>query len=363
MNNPSTSSSSTSITSLPREILLKILTGLPAKSAVRFRCTSKFFYSFIPEPRFAFRIIVSLPSKTPPGLNLYSVSYREDSHGNLQADTAQRLDVQGLVCSADGKMCLLSHASGDASGDDAVFDLSTGRHIWLPSRISWSTGRAVLGFDPVSERYNVFNSEVYYDSDRQRYRRGWVPWMKLNGCLAFINILSPQKAKSLSPSGASTSWPNKINIWTLERSIEWEKQTVGLPLEEREPYLFSCSAFQFSQKSFGDDAAKDGGGKNGIPRNEACGYRVDCDVACSEWMGGRENGIESCSTFLNANSSKIGIDVRLMGRPVKGSAVIGIFHGYHPLCNGLEIVDTPIMDFAKDKPLVLKELNVNKQKQ
>nr|GMD28575.1 F-box only protein 8-like [Ipomoea batatas] len=230
MNNPSTSSSSTSITSLPREILLKILTGLPAKSAVRFRCSSKFFYSFIPDPRFAFRILVSLPSKTPPGLNLYSVSYREDSHGNLQADTAQRLGVRGLVCSADGKMCLLSHASGD----DAVFDLSTGRHIWLPSHISWSTGRAVLGFDSVSERYKVFNSEVYYDSDRQRYRRGWVPWMKLNGHLAFINILSPEKAKSLSPSGASTSWPNKINIWTLERSMEWEKQTVGLPLEERE---------------------------------------------------------------------------------------------------------------------------------
>ncbi|XP_031120999.1 putative F-box protein At5g42430 [Ipomoea triloba] len=326
MNNPSTSSSSTSITSLPREILLKILTGLPAKSAVRFRCTSKFFYSFIPEPRFAFRILVSLQSKTPPGLNLYSVNYHEDSHGNLQADTAQPLGVRGLVCSADGKMCLLSHASGD----DAVFDLSTGRHIWLPSRISWSTGRAVLGFDSVSERYKVFNSEVYYDSDRQRvmnqlwvltvgvdklwrkidastitgytqtavhingiiyliplitesmtgcwtrlseslknlfdssniepkivamdvsterfiryiplpseclspqYRRGWLPWVKLNGRLAFINILSPQKAKSLSPSGAFTSWPNKINIWTLERSMEWEKQTVGLPLEERE---------------------------------------------------------------------------------------------------------------------------------
>nr|GMD29502.1 putative F-box protein At3g52320 [Ipomoea batatas] len=256
MNNPSTS-----ITSLPREILLKILTGLPAKSAVRFRCSSKFFYSFIPEPRFAFRIIVSLPSKTPPGLNLYSVSYREDSHGNLQADTAQRLDVRGLVCSADGKMCLLSHASGDASGDDALFDLSTGRHIWLPSRISWSTGRAVLGFDSVSERYKVFNSEVYYDSDRQRvmnqlyipfpseclsspqYRRGWVPWMKLNGRLAFINILSP--------SGACTSWPNKINIWTLERSMEWEKRTVGLPLEERE-VIGEANFLGFTANSMGE---------------------------------------------------------------------------------------------------------------
>ncbi|XP_031120998.1 putative F-box protein At5g42430 [Ipomoea triloba] len=301
MNNPSTFSSSTSITSLPREILLKILTGLPAKSAVRFRCTSKFFYSFVPEPRFAFRILVSLPSETPPELNLFSVSYREDSHGNLQADTAQRLDVRGLLCSADGKMCLLSHASGD----DAVFDLSTGLCICLP-RIGRSTGRAVLVFDSVSGRYKVFNCEVYFDTDcRQLFNQLWVltvgvdksrrkidssnitgyikavvhihgiiylipfifesrvewsglsqlskivamdvakenfitfiplpsecwlQWMKLNDRLAFIDILSPQNAKFETP----TFWPDKINIWTLERSMEWEKQTIGLPLEQRE---------------------------------------------------------------------------------------------------------------------------------
>nr|GMC64452.1 nucleic acid binding protein [Ipomoea batatas] len=50
-------------------------------------------------------------------------------------------------------------------------------------------------------------------------------------------------------------------------------------------------------------------------------------------------------------SDDISSAVRLTGRPIKGSAVIGIFHGYHPLCNGLEIMDTPIMDFAKDKEL------------
>ncbi|XP_019150779.1 PREDICTED: putative F-box protein At5g62660 [Ipomoea nil] len=307
--NPSTSSS-TSITSLPREILLKILTSGPAKSAVQFRCTSKFFYSFILEPRFAFRILVSLPSKTPRALNLYSVSYREESHGKLQADTAQRLDVQGLVSSEDGKMCLLSNGWGD----DAIFDLSTGRCIRLPSN-GRPTRSAVLGFDSVSERYKVFYSEVYYGGRRllnrlrvltvevdkswreidsstiKRYTQaavhingiiylipiitesmtgiwtrlrttkpkivamdvvtesfitfipfpsecqssqhweGWLPWMNLNGRLAFINILVPQKAKSEAP----TFLPDKINIWTLERSMEWKKQTVGLPLlEERE---------------------------------------------------------------------------------------------------------------------------------
>ncbi|XP_019177078.1 PREDICTED: F-box only protein 8-like [Ipomoea nil] len=199
MNNPSTSSPSTSITSLSREILLKILTGLPPKSAVRFRCTSKFFHALIPEPRFAFRILVSLPSKTRPILNLYSVNYSEDSHGNLQADTAERLDTRDLVClagssSADGKLCLLS----DELGDDAVFDLSTRRSIPLP-RFSLPpyrylscgvlgfgfffyrrrfpgrpiSSRTVLGFDSVSGKYKVFKPAVYYDSDGM-FNRLWV---------------------------------------------------------------------------------------------------------------------------------------------------------------------------------------------
>nr|GMD25502.1 putative F-box protein At3g52320 [Ipomoea batatas] len=346
MNNPSTSSSSTSITSLPQEILLKILTGLPAKSAVRFRCTSKFVYSFIPEPRFEFRILVSLPSKPPSELNLYSVSYREDSRGNnLQADTAQRLDVPGLVSSADDKMCLLSLESRD----DAVFDLSTGRRICLP-RIGRPGGRSALsitscvwsntslGFDSVSERYKVFKSAMYYDYDFRRmlnqlwiltvgvdkswreidstilgytrdvvhihgimylihepitehyctrlslpfsnlfhssstepkiiamdiaterfitsipfpfeyyspqHSQGWRAWMKLKSRLAFINIFSPQK------DGVLTPWPDRIDIWRLERSMEWEKQTVVLPLEERE-VIGEAISMKFTANSMGE---------------------------------------------------------------------------------------------------------------
>nr|GMD29501.1 putative F-box protein At5g62660 [Ipomoea batatas] len=343
MNNPSTSSS-TSITSLPQEILLKILTGLPAKSAVRFRCTSKFFYSFIPDPRFEFRILVSLPSKSPSELNLYSVTYREDSHGNLQADTAQRLDVPGLVRSADGKMCLLS----TETRGDAVFDLSTGRLICLP-RIRLPDGRAALsitscicsikslGFDSVSERYKVFKTVVYYDYDcRQmlnrlwiltvgvdkswreidstilgytgavvhihgimylihepitehwtrlslpfnylfhssstepkivamdiaterfitsipfpfecysaQHNQGWRAWMKLKGRLAFINILCPQK------DGVLTPWPDRIEIWRLERSMKWEKQIVVLPLEERE-VIREATSMKFTTNSMGE---------------------------------------------------------------------------------------------------------------
>ncbi|XP_019177056.1 PREDICTED: F-box protein At5g62510-like [Ipomoea nil] len=334
----SPSISSTSITSLPLDILLEILTGLPPKSAVGFRCTSKFFHDLIPEPRFAFRILVSLPSKTPRALNLYSVSYSEDSHGNLRADTAQRLDVQGLVCSIDGKTCLCRE-----SGGEAVYDLSTGRRICLPS-IGWPVGYAassfnlgvcsysVLGFDSVLERYKVFRSVVYCDSDQgwmlnrlyvltvgvdktwreidyfpftvstqgavhihgiiyliprqfsqpltnlfdfftteeskiiamdvatesfitsipfpfeypSPYLKGGQPWMKLNGGLAFINILGPQKA-----SGTFTPWPDKIDICTLERSMEWEKQTVILPLEEKK-VMGEATFMEFTTNSMGE---------------------------------------------------------------------------------------------------------------
>ncbi|XP_031120980.1 putative F-box protein At5g62660 [Ipomoea triloba] len=327
------SSSSTSITSLPQEILLQILTGLSAKSAVRFRCSSKFFYSFIPEPSFAFKILVSLPSEPPCKLNLYSVSYREDSHGNLQADTAQSLDVRGSLCSADGKMCLIRPESG--SGNDVVFDLSTGRRICLPS-IGWPAclcSNASLGFDWVSGKYKVFKWAVHYDYDCGRllngwwvltvgvdkswreinstlagytttaavhingimylirepmtiylnrlpwwfsnlfhsssskpkivgidvaterfiksipfpfeyyspkHYHGWQAWMKLNGRLAFINILSPQKA-------------NSIDIWRLERSMELEKQTVVLPLEEREVIgEATYTSMKFTANSMGE---------------------------------------------------------------------------------------------------------------
>nr|GMD25503.1 F-box only protein 8-like [Ipomoea batatas] len=316
--------------SFRREVWRRILTGLPAKSAVRFRCTSKFFYSFIPDPRFEFRILVSLPSEP----NLYSVSYREDNHGNLQADIAQRLDVLGLLCSADDNMCLLSRESVD---DNAIFDLSTGRHIWLPNIIGWPPSRApssliwscaVLGFDSVSERYKVFKSTAYYDSGYQRVlNKLWVltvgvdkswremdfatiryarvaicingiiylitrhshpvnslsdssskivaidlatesfirsipfpsecrptqqhqpPWIKLNGRLAFINILNSQKGKSLA-SGIPIPWPDRIDIWTLEGSIEY---SVILPLEERE-MIGEATFREFTANSIGEIA-------------------------------------------------------------------------------------------------------------
>nr|GMD27338.1 F-box only protein 8-like [Ipomoea batatas] len=168
----------TSIASLPQEIILKILTTLPPKSAVSFRCTSKFFHSFIPQPHFAFRILFWVSST-----NLCTVGYTtEETHGRLQpsslqcsADELQRFKRLRLGGSsfADGKLCLFSRG-----GEITILDLSTRQYISLPGpepgcRDRWTkmnTG-AALGFDPVSKRYKVLKSELYGNITHQ-YRQG-----------------------------------------------------------------------------------------------------------------------------------------------------------------------------------------------
>ncbi|XP_031111817.1 uncharacterized protein LOC116015785 [Ipomoea triloba] len=323
------SASISCITCLPREIVVKILSGLPAKCAVRFRCSCKFFYSYIPEPRFAFtiRFVLQNNNEYPAPSRLYSVSYSEDD------ESVQKLDARGLVwssgsswsCAPDGKMCLLR--MGLFGG---LFDISTGRRIYLPPNypamyFSISNGNiigngdfvltrrpqnssigmcpfAVLGFDSISKRYKVFASLVFYngegvflnrqwvltlevdeswreirstiitrwidaalhiygiiyfipniteqessskivamdvarekvirfipfpsgydDQSRQR-AQGWVPWIKLNGRLAFIDIITniltrEREDDDPHPDPAKS----KIEIWTLEiRSMEEE---------------------------------------------------------------------------------------------------------------------------------------------
>nr|GMD39442.1 F-box only protein 8-like [Ipomoea batatas] len=172
---------STSIASLPQEIILKILTTLPPKSALSFRCTSKFFHSFIPQPHFAFRILFWVSST-----NLNTVGYTtEESHGRLKPSTLQcsaheLQRFKGRLAGssfADGKLCLFSR-----SGEITILDLSTRQHISLPQtfvepepgcRDRWTkmNSGAALGFDPVSKRYKVLKSELYGNITHQ-YHQG-----------------------------------------------------------------------------------------------------------------------------------------------------------------------------------------------
>nr|GMD44097.1 putative F-box protein At3g52320 [Ipomoea batatas] len=183
----------TSIASLPHEIILKIFTTLPPKSAVSFRCTSKFFYSSIPKPHFAFTILFSFPSATHP-TNLYTVGYTEESQGRLQATSLQCSEelhrFKGLASSsfADGKLCLLN-----THGEITLWDLSTSQHISLPrtqptlveSGCGGPTdprarlhGNRVLGIiDPVSKRYKVLKLELYRNT--HNLNRGMLRFLTL----------------------------------------------------------------------------------------------------------------------------------------------------------------------------------------
>ncbi|XP_019149865.1 PREDICTED: F-box only protein 8-like [Ipomoea nil] len=163
----------TCISSLPQEIILKILACLPPKSAVSFRCTSKFFQTFIPQPHFKFRMLFWFPFT-----NLYTVGFTtEESHGRLQpsslqcsADELQRFKQLIGSSFADGKLCLINRW-----GETTILDLSTRQYICLPlvePGDLWTKMYfgAALGFDPVSKRYKVLRSELYRNNTHPYYQ-------------------------------------------------------------------------------------------------------------------------------------------------------------------------------------------------
>nr|GMD29519.1 F-box only protein 8-like [Ipomoea batatas] len=161
----------TSIAFLPQEIILKILTGLPPKSALSLRCASKFFNSFIPKPHFAFTILFSFESRTHSA-HLYTVGYTtEQSHVRLQpsslqwsADELKRYKrLFGSSFADDNKLCLFNICGGAS-----ILDLSTRQCIYLPQTFeepepgsghrTQMLASAALGFDPVSKRYKVLRA-------------------------------------------------------------------------------------------------------------------------------------------------------------------------------------------------------------
>nr|GMD67984.1 F-box only protein 8-like [Ipomoea batatas] len=153
------------ITCLPREILVKILSGLPAKCAVRF-------------------------SWTDAALHIHGIIY------------------------------------------------------FIPNITEQESSSKIVAMDVATEK------------SRQRAQR-WVPWIKLNGRLAFIDIITniPTREREDDDPHPDDPAESKIEIWTLEiRSMEeeeWEKQTVLLPLEESE-LIEQATSIGFTSNSVGE---------------------------------------------------------------------------------------------------------------
>ncbi|XP_031092218.1 F-box/kelch-repeat protein At4g19930-like [Ipomoea triloba] len=170
---------------LPQEILVEILSKLPAKSLVRFKCVSKFFCSLVVDHPFADlhrNWSLTLPSRMSilivyPILRrgtcsnwYYKINYSEENQGKLQANRLHYFDDDDcfrevyMSSSLNGLICFCRNSNDDI----AIHNLSTRQHILLPascrrvrrrrSRSRMMNAIGLLGFDSVSRRYKVLKS-------------------------------------------------------------------------------------------------------------------------------------------------------------------------------------------------------------
>nr|GMD29518.1 F-box only protein 8-like [Ipomoea batatas] len=257
---------STSIASLPQEIILKILTTLPPKSALSFKCTSKFFHSFIPHPHFAFTILFSLESTN----HLYTVGYTtEETHGRLQPTsilTTMGSFADGKLCRwrlagssfADGKLCLLRK-----NGETTILDLSTRQHISLLSPIveaepagcgyRWTTklSGSALGFDPVSKRYKVLRSELYGNKTHNYYHGALkVSTLGVDESWRTVttenSFLPCKPMASVQIDGIIYLINFKINCWDEQEIAVFDIETENLIRVIPFPYKFQHSTRYYS---------------------------------------------------------------------------------------------------------------------
>ncbi|XP_019158824.1 PREDICTED: putative F-box protein At3g52320 [Ipomoea nil] len=165
-----------SMLSLPEDILVEILSKLPAKSLVRFRCVSKFFCALIANHGFGVlhrSLSLTLPSRAGVLISIesrtqhstagpcayYTLNFSEEENprrGTLQANRVGYLDAKPylLSSSSDGLICVSSIANGDV----AVCNVSTGQRIFLPTIQYKNDSALLLGYDSESKRYKVLMS-------------------------------------------------------------------------------------------------------------------------------------------------------------------------------------------------------------
>nr|GLL37890.1 F-box only protein 8-like [Ipomoea trifida] len=255
-----TSTPATSIDSLPHEIILKIFTTLPPKSALSFRCTSKFFHSSIPKPHFAFTILFSFPSATHP-TNLYTVDFTEESLGRLQPTSLQCSEelhrFKGLASSsfADGKLCLLN-----THGEITLWDLSTTQHISLPRtqptlvgsgcggpmdpRARLQSSRVLGIIDPVSKRYKVLKLELYRNTQSLN-DRGMLRFLTLGVDQSWRSVpinyfISGELIDSVQIDGIIYFIHCNINCEDKQEIVEFDIETGNL-MVIRFPYVLQRS--------------------------------------------------------------------------------------------------------------------------
>nr|GMD04404.1 putative F-box protein At3g52320 [Ipomoea batatas] len=243
---------------LPQDILVEILSKLPAKSLVGFRCLSKFFYALIADHAFGAlhrTSSLTLPSRAgiligilpriplidrfPPAY--YTINFSEENPrqpGMLQAKRLGFLDAEiflrgSLRSSSDGLICL-----SRGHGDVAVYNVSTGKHVSLPAFKS----RALLGFDSQAKRYKVLMINQPNSSNRFGNKH-WIFTVGVDKSWREINYSLPHPFYPFDVSYACPSYSDtSVHIDGIIYYFNW--------LTIYDPPSFHIVAFEVGSESY-----------------------------------------------------------------------------------------------------------------
>nr|GMD38251.1 putative F-box protein At3g52320 [Ipomoea batatas] len=153
--------------------MFDILSKLPAKTLVRFRCVSKLFCALIADHAFGVLhrtlsltlpsragVLISIASPSPHApcpRTYYTLNFTPRRHpGTLQANRVGYLDAEPFQCSSSSDGLFICESR--PNGDFVVCNVGTGQRIFLPRLIQYQDCALLLGFDSESNRYKVLMS-------------------------------------------------------------------------------------------------------------------------------------------------------------------------------------------------------------
>ncbi|XP_019162026.1 PREDICTED: putative F-box protein At3g52320 [Ipomoea nil] len=240
---------------LPQDILFEILSKLPAKLLVRFRCVSKLFYALIADhgfgalhrsssltlPSRAGILIAIKPHSSGSSRAFYTINFSEQNPqwpGMLQANRLGYLDAEPfLKCclhsSSDGLICL-----SRLNGDVVVCNVSTGQRISLPT-IQFPSACALLGFDSQSKRYKILMIDWRMSSFGYKH---WVLTVGVDKSWREINYSSHPIVHPIAGYGCPSYSNTSVYIGGVIYSYNWLTKS-DLP-------NFNIVAFEVGSESF-----------------------------------------------------------------------------------------------------------------
>ncbi|XP_031130697.1 putative F-box protein At3g52320 [Ipomoea triloba] len=244
---------------LPQDILVEILSKLHAKSLVRFRCLSKFFYALTVDHAFGVMhrsLSLTLPSRAGILISIsssrsspayYTINFSEQNPrrpGMLQANRLAYLDAEpflkgSLRSSFDGLICLST-----PNGDVVVCNVSTGQRISLP-RIQFHSPhppstRALLEFDSQSKRYKILMSTWMFDQVLEfKY---WILTVGADKSWREINFSSSHPFSPLDSYPYPSYCDNSVYIEGIIYFYNW--------LAKDDYTRFHIVAFEFGSESY-----------------------------------------------------------------------------------------------------------------